>query len=118
MKPSCCPRHLEAETERLFVARDSVSGDRFEIVTCVQCGLARTDPQPAPDELGRYYPSGYHGVTKRYRLRLDRSLSVLHRARIRRIERLAGGPGRVVDIGCGPGWFLESMRRRGWQTRG
>jgi SAM-dependent methyltransferase len=113
-----CPRHPAADAERRFGADDSVTGDRFDVVECVECGLARTAPQPSPDELDRYYPSGYHRASKRYRLGLDKSLSVLHRARIRRLERLTGGPGRVLDVGCGPGWFLDQMRRRGWETRG
>jgi SAM-dependent methyltransferase len=45
-------------------------------------------------------------------------LSLVHQARIRRIERLTGGPGRVLDVGCGPGLFLHHMRSRGWDTRG
>jgi SAM-dependent methyltransferase len=27
-------------------------------------------------------------------------------------------PGSVLDLGCGSGWFLESMRARGWTTYG
>ena len=113
-----CPCHSGAEAKPLFSASDPITGDRFEVVVCAQCGLAWTDPQPSANELDRYYPSSYHGASKRYRLGLDRTLSVADRARIRRIERMTGGPGRVLDVGCGPGWFLDQMRRRGWQTRG
>src|SRR5208283_4462177 len=115
MKTSWDTCHPGAKTQRLFGATDPVTEDRFEIVRCSECGLARTDPQPSAAELDRYYPPGYHGETKRYRLNLDSALSVVHRSRIRRIERLTGGPGRVLDIGCGPGWFLDQMRRRGWE---
>jgi 2-polyprenyl-3-methyl-5-hydroxy-6-metoxy-1,4-benzoquinol methylase len=118
MNHGCCPCRPGVPTHHLFSASDPVTGDRFEIVRCTECGLARTDPQPAPNELDRYYPAGYHASSKRYRLGLERTLSVVHQARIRRIERLTGGPGRVVDVGCGPGWFLDQMRRRGWETRG
>jgi len=118
MNQGRCPCQCGTTAQHLLSASDSVTGDWFEIVRCTVCGLARTDPQPAANELDRYYPDGYHASSKRYRLGLEKTLSVIHQARIRRIERLAGGPGRVVDVGCGPGWFLAQMRRRGWETRG
>ncbi len=118
MNRGCCTCRRGDKAQRLFGATDPVTGDRFEIVRCTECGLTRTDPQPSAAELDRYYPPGYHGQSKRYRLGLDSGLSVLHRARIRRIERLTGGPGRVLDVGCGPGRFLDQMRKRGWETRG
>jgi SAM-dependent methyltransferase len=49
---------------------------------------------------------------------MDRMLSLVHRSRIRSIERLLGGTGSVVDIGCGPGVLLDHMRARGWRVRG
>ena len=118
MSRSDCPCDTGAKTQALFVANDPVTGEPFEVVQCLACSLARTEPQPSAEELDRYYPSGYHRATKRYRLGLDRALSVVHRARIRRIEEMTGGPGRVLDVGCGPGWFLDQMRRRGWKTQG
>src|SRR5487761_2016711 len=113
--PSC---HLEVGSKVLFLAADAATGDPFDVVRCSHCGLARTDPRPEAEELDRYYPSGYHSRVNRYLFGLDRSLSLIHRPRIRHIEQIAGAPGRVLDIGCGPGWFLNSMRQRGWSARG
>ena len=118
MNQGRCPCHPGNGAQRLFGASDPITGSRFEIVECAECGLARTAPQLSPDELDRYYPLSYYGASRRYRLDLDRSLSLVNRARIHRIERMTGGPGRVLDVGCGPGWFLHQMRRRGWETRG
>ncbi len=118
MNEGSCPCHPGTKAQRLFGASDPITGSRFEVVECAECGLARTAPQLSPDELDQYYPSSYYGASRRYRLYLDRSLSLFNRARIHRIEQMTGGPGRVLDVGCGPGWLLHQMRRRGWETHG
>jgi len=36
-----------------------------------------------------------------------------------RVEKLRGAKaGRLLDVGCGKGWFLETARERGWQVEG
>ena len=110
--------HPAAEAVPLFDATDPASGDRFAIVRCRRCDLVQTSPAPSPAALDRYYPRGYHSTTRRYRGGMDRVLSFVHRGRIRILERLAGGTGSVLDIGCGPGVLLNQMRSRGWRTRG
>jgi SAM-dependent methyltransferase len=110
--------HPSAETETLFDAHDPSTGDAFTIVRCRRCDLAQTAPAPTDAELDGYYPHGYHSTTKRYRGGMDRILSMVHRSRIRSIERLLGGPGSVLDIGCGPGVLINQMRSRGWRVRG
>jgi SAM-dependent methyltransferase len=115
--PTACG-HPSAETESLFDARDPATGDAFRVVRCRRCDLAQTAPAPSEQELDGYYPQGYHSTTKRYRGGLDRVLSMVHRSRIRTIERLAGGRGSVLDIGCGPGVLINQMRSLGWRVRG
>jgi SAM-dependent methyltransferase len=110
--------HAPSELVRLFDADDPATGDRFTIARCEQCALAQTVPAPSATELDHYYPRGYHSTTKRYRGGMDRVLSLVHGSRIRAIERLLGGAGSVLDIGCGPGVLLNQMRARGWQVRG
>ena len=115
--PTACG-HPGAALETLFEAPDPASGDVFSIVRCSECDLAQTAPAPSEQELDGYYPGGYHSTTKRYRGGMDRVLSLVHRSRIRSIERLIGGAGSVLDIGCGPGVFINQMRSRGWHVRG
>jgi SAM-dependent methyltransferase len=115
--PTACG-HPSAEAEALFDAKDPSTGDAFTIVRCRRCDLARTAPAPSEKELDGYYPKGYHSTTKRYRGGMDRVLSLVHRSRIRSIERLLGGNGSVLDIGCGPGVLINQMRSRGWRVQG
>jgi 2-polyprenyl-3-methyl-5-hydroxy-6-metoxy-1,4-benzoquinol methylase len=103
---------------RLFDANDPATGDPFTIARCDRCRLVQTVPAPSVSRLDRYYPRGYHSTTKRYRVGMDGVLSFVHRSRIRSLERLLGGPGSVIDIGCGPGVVLNQMRARGWSVRG
>ena len=93
MTASTACGHARGEAETLFEARDPATGDAFSIVQCRQCDLAQTAPAPSEQELDGYYPQGYHSTTRRYRGGLDRVLTMVHRSRIRAIERLAGGRG-------------------------
>ncbi len=110
--------HPVDEAEKLFDANDPSTGDAFTIVRCRRCDLARTAPAPTEEELDGYYPQGYHSTTKRYRGGMDRILSMVHRSRIRTLERLLGGTGSALDIGCGPAVLINQMRSRGWKVRG
>jgi len=79
------------------------------------------DPQPTPEELAPYYPPDYeaHVGTRQQQLgwlrRLDYHYGIEKRCRaILRYIRL----GRMLDIGCATGAFLEGMREHGWEVEG
>jgi len=79
------------------------------IVRCVRCGLIYVSPRPT--QVG--------GADVYRRLRDERYAS-LRAERVEHFEHdLAelerfGGPGPVLDVGCGSGYFLEAARNRGW----
>lgn len=116
---SPCP-HPEAGSTVLFPARDYITGHRFEVSRCGACGLARTVPSPSPSALAAYYPPAYYGTSssRRFPALVEALQRRLYGARARAVERLAGSPGRVLDVGCGRGFLLDAFRRRGWQVQG
>jgi SAM-dependent methyltransferase len=100
----------------LFTAADYITRERFELWRCDACGLIRTRPVPAA--MDRFYPDGYYGDRERYGSFATALLARVHAARAARLTALNGGPGRVLDIGCGPGLLLDALRRRGWTASG
>jgi SAM-dependent methyltransferase len=107
------------QTDRLY----RTTRKEFAVVRCLQCGLARLDPQPPPEELRGYYPEEYWFAP-------DRSLvgrieewyrSVVLRGHVRCAERALRSThvsGPLLDVGCGGGLFPGTMRRRGFRVIG
>jgi 2-polyprenyl-3-methyl-5-hydroxy-6-metoxy-1,4-benzoquinol methylase len=90
------------------------------IVRCAGCGLVRRDPPLSPDRAAEIYNDAYYrqyeasvGMTGD----LDGVLRPHLRKRLHRVERCLG-VGRLLEIGCGKGAFLEHARQRGWAVRG
>lgn len=103
-----------------FPAQDYVTGEAFEVAVCGGCGAGRTEPAPDATRMARYYPDGYYGAPgqRRFPAAVEVLQRLLYGQRAAAVERLAGRPGRVLDIGCGRGFLLDAFRRRGWEAQG
>ena len=100
---------------------------RFDVLRCTACGLGRTVPQPAPDELAAFYPRSYVSFAcsgsplgnsgRRARWLLRRPYARRYGEPERTLQ--PGRPGaRLLDVGCGVGAYLEEMARLGWEPWG
>lgn len=91
----------------------------LDIFRCTQCALHFLYPQPTDEELCSIYGPDYHRSWG-----LDTEFDVvagMKRAHFTRLiamveERMR--PGRVLDIGCAAGFFLDAARLRGWDAYG
>ena len=100
-----------ATTHELYCRKNE-----YDFFRCTSCGLVRVDPPPSQAQLDRYYTEGYN----QYRFSFERPLAdpakrKMHGLAV--IERLAR-PGRLLDVGCAYGHFLENARRHGWRVEG
>ncbi|MGQ9454513.1 MAG: class I SAM-dependent methyltransferase [Armatimonadota bacterium] len=96
----------ESFESRLFIQKDG-----YDIYRCLECGLAFT--HPIPSRLFDQYDSSYFQLYNRRReFRLRRA-----QARLRQIELIIE-PGRLLDIGCSLGYFVEAANARGWKACG
>ncbi len=107
--------------EQRLVFRD----EPFAVVRCLHCDLTYVSPRlRAGALLEHVYDEGYwnSGAAK---LRgytdygADAPLYLrTYRRRFEVIERHFKRPGRVLDVGCAAGYFLEVARERGWHVTG
>jgi SAM-dependent methyltransferase len=122
-EPVQCDNCGGRESRRLFSGRDLLLGmpGEFTFVECLNCGWMRQDPRPVATELSRYYPDSYLPYAQALEderwpwRRWDRQFGIIKRCRS--IERYAAR-GRLLEVGCGTGIFLNEMRRRGWDVAG
>jgi SAM-dependent methyltransferase len=112
-------------TTQLFTAPDRLyhtTAKEFAVARCQQCGLARLDPQPAGEELRRYYPESYwFSPDESAASRLEEAYRrLVLRDHVRFVAQALGGRARgpLLDVGCGGGLFLGMMRERGYRVVG
>lgn len=94
----------------------------FRLVTCGRCGHIYQNPRPTEAAIGRYYPDDYlpflGAVEDEARWWKRRERAYGRHMRCSAVHRAVGRPGRVLDVGCATGIFLDGMRRLGWQAQG
>lgn len=88
---------------------------------CMGCGLGVLDPRPGPGELSALYGSAYFvkhfdaGLAPGSEAMRRRLAGENHRVRFFRPLRKSG---RVLDVGCGRGYFLLRCRELGYDVEG
>ena len=110
----------------LFTAADRLyrtTTKEFAVVRCGECGLVRLHPQPAAEELSRYYPENYwFAPDESAASRMEETYRrLVLRDHVRFVTQALGGArarGPLLDVGCGGGLFLGMMRERGYRVAG
>ncbi len=94
-----------------------------KVVQCDHCGLQFVNPMPNNEFLDQLYRQDgeEHSYYQNYTLeRTDRkkSYNKQYHRRLRLIEKYSSGKGKLLDIGCGGGFFLKTAEERGWEPHG
>ena len=102
-----------------------VNGD-FRVIDCIRCGFKHLDPIPSKAQLKEYYEKQYYKQPWVLKLqdtekatREQRWASLEHRDILDMFNKhIKGEQKRVLDIGCGNGFFLKFMSKNGWNAFG
>jgi len=121
-----CPNGCPVSDRKVVMGQDTLHELEgvFTIVTCNHCGLSRTSPRPDQKSVGYYYPDSYRpysieamklsstgpwgGVKKWIRSRSGKITDYLP----------VDSTGRLLEIGCSTGKFLNAASNLGWQVEG
>jgi SAM-dependent methyltransferase len=93
----------------------------WSVVSCAGCGLGALDPRPGPEETAALYCDAYfasrydEGLAPGTPAMKRRLSGEAHRIRFFRPFKKTG---RVLDIGCGRGYFLLACREKGYEVQG
>jgi len=109
--PTIC--NLCGKSDTSFI----VEQNSFKVVECNLCGFVYVNPRPKANTLKDFY-TDYHRnrigdplLWKPYMQKVfTKSASLL--------DKLCPQKGRLLDIGCGYGFFMEEATKRGWDASG
>jgi 2-polyprenyl-3-methyl-5-hydroxy-6-metoxy-1,4-benzoquinol methylase len=96
----------------------------LHLVRCQQCGLVYVTPRMVEQQIRRLYERDYFqtgdGARRGYRDYVaDRKLLLeTFRRRMGLIDRLTNSRGRLLDVGCAAGYFLQVSNAAGWEVYG
>ena len=97
--------------------RPFIREGEWQYLRCLHCGLVFLDPQPSKEFLHSHYqhylPADLQGIESWRQL-----MAQVFTKSAGLIQEAIPIPGRLLDIGCGYGFFLEEMIQRGWQVEG
>jgi SAM-dependent methyltransferase len=119
-----CPNGCLAKDDLVLNGSDllhHIPGE-FSIYRCRHCGLERTTPRPTPDSIGVYYPADYgpyqpEAITGTGSKKVAKNwLRGILGLRSRTLPPVL--PGRMLEVGCSTGNYMEEARSAGWDVEG
>ncbi len=97
-----------------------ISDEQFSLVECKECGLVFINPRPTEKEVLKYYNFNYYSSENKIKSKKIEKLLLNHWPFFskKRVINKFRKKGRILDIGCGNGDFLNSLLNDKWKIYG
>jgi SAM-dependent methyltransferase len=100
--------------------------DGYDVIACEACGFRHIDPLFTDEELKKFYDGEFYEKERPdyfARAEADKEWWMLRYHHYYELleahaPSVSNNRRRILDIGSGPGYFLEAGRERGWQVLG
>lgn len=105
------------------------NGETFQLCRCSKCGLEFINPRPDENEIGKYYTNNYfmqrdqRGYDNYYSDKVKKEIERVYLLNLKDLgffdyEAKLSETKKSLDIGCAAGYFVELLKKRGWQSSG
>ena len=119
-----CPLCGGQQLEHALTCTDHyASGEQFEVIRCVHCGLLMTQGVPVEAEIGKYYETpDYISHSDTQQGLMNRVYHWVRQYMLSRkaelVKRTSGlSEGSLLDYGTGTGYFANAMLCQGWKVK-
>ena len=103
-----------AHNHSLLYPTTDIFGNHWELHNCHECEAIFLAPFPTPEQFEQAYGEDYYGEgEEKFEGFFERLLDRFRMGRAKRFARFLKGSGRVLDIGCGNGTFLQYVKQQG-----